>query len=45
MLLHELIHLADRPTLEEVLERLESLPRVDVPGGAAAIVREERARR
>ena len=45
MLLQELIHLADRPTLEEVLARLERLPPVDVPEGAAAIIREERERR
>lgn len=45
MLLQELVHLAERPTLEEILVSLDRLPPVDVPGGAAAIIREERERR
>ena len=45
MLLEELVRLADRPTVEEIARRLAELPPVEVPGGAAAVIREEREKR
>ncbi|HZI97060.1 MAG TPA: hypothetical protein VFD41_05990 [Actinomycetales bacterium] len=45
MLLQQLVSLAETPTPDEVLARLASLPPIEVPGGAAAIIREERANR
>lgn len=36
---------AERPTMAEVLERVRSRERVELPGGAAAAVREARGER
>jgi antitoxin FitA len=40
--LEELLRSLERPTRREFLERLESRTKVEVPGGAAALIRAER---
>lgn len=41
-LLAELRQIAERPTMEEMRERLKKLPRVDLEPSPAEIIREER---
>lgn len=41
-LLAEIETMASRPTLEEMLKRLEALPHVDLPSSAAELIRQER---
>lgn len=41
----ELVEIARRPTMKEMLERLASRPRVDVPESAARAIAAERSRR
>lgn len=45
MLLQELVNLASTPSFEEIEARLADLPPVEVPGGAAEIIRQERPAR
>lgn len=45
MILQELVHLADTPSLAEIEARLASLPPVEVPGGAAEVIKQERVTR
>jgi plasmid stability protein len=41
-LLAEIAQVASRPTLEEMLQRLDALPRVDLPISSAELIRQER---
>jgi plasmid stability protein len=43
--LEELLRSLERPTRREFLERLQSRSSVEIPGGAAAVVRAERDNR
>lgn len=45
MILRGLVHLADTPSLAEIEARLASLPPVEVPGGAAEVIKQERVTR
>jgi hypothetical protein len=45
MILQELVRLVDAPSLAEIEARLASLPPVEVPGGAAEVIRQERVTR
>jgi len=45
MILTQLEHLADTPTVAELEARLNDLPPVDVPGGGASVIQQERAAR
>lgn len=45
MILIELEHLADTPSVAEMEARLNELPPVDVPGGGASVIQQERAAR
>jgi plasmid stability protein len=45
MLLQELVHLVDTPSLAEIEARLATLPPVEIPGGAADIISQERTAR